>query len=136
MSSSIGAVEFDLVHGLPAALKLRTEVWEVAGLDGYGALTTGNGDAEFQLRSIVFISDTENNSTTANLVISSVAALQGTAVTVVDDYGDTYDSIIVEHVEVLSKKACIFEDDVNAIRLEFLWKMLSNPANSTPWPTT
>jgi len=134
---SIGGVEFDIIHGLPQIARFRVEVWEVPGLDGYGAMTLGKGNAEFDLVSIFYSANEDDNDGSADLIIAQSIALQGTAVNVVDDWrassgGDPYGPCIVQKVDASNaKKRVIFEGDDSAIRVEIRWHLLNQQLPAT-----
>jgi len=118
--SSIGAVSFDIMRGLPQELKTRTEAWETPGISGYGALRLGEGDAEFELTCVKYVADNATALTHAGTVIN----LQGTVATVTDDHATAYPSVLIRHVEV-SKRPCRWNGNADARRLEYRIKACS-----------
>jgi|SRR6185369_1249559 len=116
--SSVGGVTVSIVHGLPSSFKTRIETWEVPGITGYGALTMGQGDAEFDLTTVTFCA----NNSTANTHITNLVGLKGTVITVVDDYGDTYTNCLVHGMDY-KKTPLIWNGNAAAVRVEAQWKM-------------
>jgi len=98
--ASIGAVSCDLLSGEPPALKQRSEIWNVPGIDGYGVQVLGTGDAPFALRAVYF-------GTIAAVSAWAVAlqALQGTVATVVNDAGVIYTRCFLASVGPLRRSA-------------------------------
>lgn len=118
--SFVGNVEFHIMRGMPQQFKQTVETWRVPGLDGYGAQTLGQGDAEFELETVAYFF----NNAAANATIDASEAMQGTVVNLVDDFGDEYDSALVTNVQVLPKQPCIKNGITSAIRLTIRWKMV------------
>jgi len=113
--STLGDQTFHIIRGLPASLKQRVDVWEVPGIDGYGAQTLGLGDARFGLTCIAYTA----SSGAANTLIGLVEAMQGTLQTLVDDWGDTYTSLLVEKVDTTgAKKSVVYNGNFNAVRVQ------------------
>ena len=121
--ASIGSLTVDMIHGRPAPLKTVVETWRVPGLDGYGAQTQGFGDAEFDLTSIAYVAD----SSTADALLAAAAALQGTVVAIMDNWGKLFGHCVVTGVETSgpgAKKACR-RNNAAAVRVEIKWKMVT-----------
>lgn len=79
--ASVGGVTCDYVHGEAAELRERVDVWQVPGIDGYGAQKLAQGEADFMY--VLARYDTAANVETW---IDNIVALQGTLVTIVDDW--------------------------------------------------
>lgn len=121
--SSIGPVNFDIMRGVPSLIRPRVETWEVPGLDGYGAQTLGNGDAEFELETVAYFT----SNALADLHIVACVEVQGTVVTIVDDYGASFPAIIVVRVDTArAKMPVIHKGNANAVRVRIGWRMLAN----------
>jgi hypothetical protein len=115
--SSVGAISTDIMRGLPQGLKERLEVWEVPGIQGYGALKLAKGDAAFELQTVKYAAD----NTAAQAYKVAAEAAQGTVVTVTDDWGTAYAGALIEHVEI-TKQPCIRNGSAQ-VRVEARWKM-------------
>jgi hypothetical protein len=122
--ASIGGQGFEIMRGHPAPQKLRTEVWQVPGIDGYGVQTLGMGDSEFPLTTITYVAD----NAAAEALITACAALQGTLVSITDDCGNTFTNILVKEFDpskdLLAKQPVIAAGYPAAFRVEFRWLMV------------
>jgi hypothetical protein len=129
MKSMIGSIAVNIIRGVPPQLRYRVDTWQVPGIDGYGAMNIGLGDAEFDLLAIVYCDSNDD----ANGLIVQFTQLQGTIITVFDDFGDEYVNILPVHVDTVNcKTPCIWYGDgqlnANAVRLEVKLKCLTtNP---------
>lgn len=127
IDSDTDSLPIDIMRGVPAHLKTRVDVWEVPGVDGYGAQTLGQGDAEFELMTVNYCAD----NTEANGVIASAEGMQGAMCLVHDDFGDDYDNVLVTHVDTNgSKKPMQWQDNANAVRVELHWRCVTTQAQS------
>jgi hypothetical protein len=84
--ASVGGITCDIVRpNTPTANKQRVETWVVPGLNGIGAQKLGLNDAEWEFTLVEF-------DTKANVFswAASIEALQGTIITIVDDWDRTY----------------------------------------------
>lgn len=121
--STIGDMYVDIIRGIPQALKTRVDVYEVPGLNGYGAQTLGTGDAEFDLVSVLYCI----NNAAANVHIRACEALQSTVLILVDDYGDGYGNVLVKHVDTNNAKMpLIWNGNTNAVRVSVKWQMVTS----------
>jgi len=121
MSASIGGQSVDIIRKLAVDLKLRTEKFEVSGLDGYGAQTLGLGDSEFQLIVVKYCSsysDLASNNTAANTLIAALNAMEGTIISLVDNWGDTYNHVLVGAVESNEAKSPMIHLGNNGVRVQ------------------
>jgi len=92
--ASIGGVSCDFVHGgPPPGLETVLQEWRVSGINGRGAQDMGE-DADRGAYQVVK-HDSEANVLTW---IGNVQALQGTLVSVVDDWGQTWTNFLVLRV--------------------------------------
>lgn len=91
--ASIGAVGCDYVKGDSPGLKMRSRVWNVPGLHGYGLQLLGLGDAPFEFAAVQF-----GSGATLETWADSIDALQGTIVTIVNDLGISYGNCFIEQV--------------------------------------
>jgi len=97
---SIGGVSCDFVREESFNdLKLRVEIWQVPGLDGYGAQDLGFGDSNFRYRCVKYGTESEIETWFGNL-----EALQATIISATDDWGRTRHNLLVRHVEVIGKR--------------------------------
>ena len=122
MSSSIGTIATDIIHGLPQDTKMRVDVWEVPGINGYGAQQLGLADAEFALKSVKYILSTD--AVDPDTYVDNCNAAEGSIQTVTDDWGDPYPNILIKHV-VCQKSPCIYKGDAQAVRVEVDWSMVT-----------
>ena len=102
MATNIGGVGCDMLKGDLPALKTRLEVWQVPGLDGYGAIDLGLGDARGEVRAI-------KHDTPAAVYawVAAIEALQGTVVNMIMDWGITYTQVLIERVSAPQVTAAI-----------------------------
>lgn len=121
---AIGDVNFDLSRGLPQLLRPRVDLWEVPGIDGYGAQVLGNGQGEFDF---VVVSYQPSNSF-ANSFIDVLNALQGTVVSLTDDWGDDYDNVLVQNVDSRNAKRPCIHNGSAAVRVECTLRLLMTVA--------
>ncbi len=91
--AAVGAVSCDFVKGQHAEPKERTEVYQMPGADGYGAHLLGLGDSPFSFDAVKF-----GTNAAVNSWITSIAALQGTIVTIVDDFGDPLTNMLIQRI--------------------------------------
>lgn len=92
--AGIGGVACTFVKGaLPRGLAQRVETWHVPGLSGQAGLLLGFSDGDFSVRAILYDS-------TANVTTWKVAleALQGTVVSIVDDWNVTTTGLLITRV--------------------------------------
>ncbi|MFA7254125.1 MAG: hypothetical protein WC107_06260 [Patescibacteria group bacterium] len=83
--ASIGAVTCSFVKGEAPLPKQRVALWQVPGLNGYGAQRMGLGDSEFRFVAVFY--GTRNN---VVAWANAIQALQGTLQTVINDWGGYY----------------------------------------------
>ena len=102
MATGIGGVSCDYVQGSVAEPTQRTEVWQIQGLDGYGAQIMGLGDSSFRFD--VFKIDTNANVQTW---YDNLKVLKGTVVSAEDDWGDTYAGLLVTDVSPPDKRTAV-----------------------------
>lgn len=120
---TIGGFNVDIIRGLPQFLRPRVESWTVPGLDGEGAQTLGKGDAEFDLQTVNY----PTNLAAADTFIAAAVSLQGTIVSVVDNYGNTFPNVLVKHVAADGpgvKRPMIWKGS-NSARVELNWRMMT-----------
>lgn len=92
--ASIGGVSCDFVHGgPPAGLEPVLQEWRVSGMTGRGAQDMGKDADRATYQAVKH--DSEANVLTW---ITNVQGLQGTLVSVVDDWGQTWTYFLVLRV--------------------------------------
>lgn len=127
--ASLGDIDVDLLHVHAPLLKDRVDVWEVAGVDGYGAQTLGKGEADFSFVTVDYAYGNGSfaaNNTAADGIISAYADLVGgEALTLTDSFGTVTDNVLIRKCDDRwspeVKKAVIFAGDAGAIRVELHW---------------
>ena len=102
MAGSIGGHACDFVKGTLRALKETVETWRLPGVDGYGAQLLGFGDSSWQFTGVLYDSNTNVEAWFADL-----EALQGSIISITDDWGETYSNFLVTEVGVPSKTPAI-----------------------------
>jgi len=96
--SSIGGVTCSILRGNPGRTKIRVSIWEIPGVAGYGVQWEGLGDSAFALKAIFYSSPILVDAWAAAL-----AALQGSSVTIVDDWGVTHLACLLTDVGNVAK---------------------------------
>ena len=93
---SIGAVTCTFVRGTPHVGVQRVHVWETAGIDGYGAQLLGLGDCPFQVLAVcVDAAPFGVGYTNVAQWGQNIQALQGTIVSIINDWGTTYQKCLI-----------------------------------------
>ena len=106
MAVNIGSVSCTFLRALITPLRIETNAWRRAGLDGYGLQLLGKGQAECQITARYVIGE-ETPAESLALIeawYTSIIALQGTIVSAEDDHGLTPDNIMVMRVGALHKR--------------------------------
>jgi len=93
MATNIGGVGCDLVKGGAADQKSRVSLWQVPGVNGYGAHDLGQGESGFVYRAIKYGTEAE-----CRTWAGQMQALQGTVLTIVDDWDATHELMLVARV--------------------------------------
>lgn len=119
--SSIGTVSTDIIHGVPQGLKTRLDTWETPGLDGYGAQTLGRGDADYQIDSVKYIFEDDDDG--AGLYLLACEQQQGKIVTIVDDTGGNYAGVLIVHVDTSDRRSCLYLG-AQAWRVAVKWRCM------------
>jgi hypothetical protein len=102
MPVSIGSVSCTFVHGYIAASRELSETWHVNGINGWGVMLLGIGDGDFSLEATYY-----NTSAAVDTWLSSMQNLQGTIVSITNDFGQTVTQRFVERVEPSKEPAVI-----------------------------
>jgi hypothetical protein len=124
---SIGSYSPDYIISRCTQPATVVDVWSVPGVDGIGAQQMGTRGGEFQLVSVEYFFGYTDNSTSANTTESDCYAMQGTILTVTDNYGTTWENMLVTKVDTAfpgSKKRCVSNGDAKAVRLEIHWQLI------------
>lgn len=98
--AAVGGVTCDYVSGGRGGLKTRGEVWDVPGVDGFGARTLGQGKSSFRYT-------LKRIAAEASVLTwgASIEALQMTVVSITDDWGDAVSNCLITAVSPLVKSA-------------------------------
>ena len=91
--AGVGGIACTFVKGAARALKDRITLYQSPGRTGYGAHVTARGDAEFHFRAIKY-----HNRGEVDVWARSLEALQGTVVSIVDDWGFTHTNCLIVRV--------------------------------------
>ena len=91
-----GLIACTFLHaiGPPKALKERITVWQLPGLDGYGAQRLGLGDAEFGFTAVL-----HGTEAAVDAWIAKIERLQSRIVSAFDDWLKTHTKLLVTRVE-------------------------------------
>ncbi len=113
--AGIGGVSCNMVKGEAPAKKERLRVWQVPGIDGYGAHADGLGDSAF-----VFLGVKYGLRAAIETWSTAIEALQGSVVSIVNDWGTTYTNCLIQHVSVPRITAALWTgvDTRGEIRVE------------------
>lgn len=121
MAGVVGLIDVDIIRGVPEKLRTEMQTWRVPGLDGYGAMTIGQGDSEFNLTTILYVAD----NATAIAHRDAAIALQGTLITIDDDWENNYQNVLVDHVDASNFAQPVIKDGEPAVRCEIRFRMRS-----------
>lgn len=91
--AGVGGIACTFVKGAARGLKDRITLWQSPGRTGYGAHVTARGDAEFHFRAINY-----HNPGAVEAWARDIEALQGTVVSIVDDWGFTHINCLITRV--------------------------------------
>ena len=116
--ATVGAVGCTMVRGDCPGLAERSRLWQVPGHNGYGIQLLGTGNGRFGLVCIYYSTAADVAAWHANL-----QALQGTIVSIVNDYGTTYTYCFIHRVgpllrTVAGATGCRGECQVSGVRTE------------------
>ena len=101
--AKVGGITCDIVRpNTPTGNKQRVETWTVPGLDGVGAHLLGDNDGEWEFTLVRF--DTKINVFTW---AQQIEALQGTIVTIIDDWVATYVGMLVTGVSSPARRPAL-----------------------------
>lgn len=111
--ASIGGVACNYVKGFARSLKWRLDVWQVPGLNGYGAQNLGTGESEFSFTATYY-----GTAAAVNVFIAAIEALQGSTVTIVDDWGITYTYMMVTRVGPAARRTAVIPGTTTTTRVD------------------
>lgn len=100
--ASIGGVPCSILRGNPGLIKIRVGVWEIPGVAGYGVQWEGLGDSGFALKAIFY-----SSALLVDAWAAALAALQGSSVVIVDDYGITHLACLLTDVGNVTKNPAV-----------------------------
>lgn len=80
----------EAVHGP----RPRGQVWQMPGVDGYGAQVLGEGDSDFRFVAVYYAA----SAALADAWIRSIEDLQYSVVSVTDDFALTYTNLLITRV--------------------------------------
>jgi hypothetical protein len=102
--AQIGTIACTYVHtpqgSIPAALRMESAVWRVAGLAGYGIALVGLGGGDFTVTAVLLSSNAAVSAWAA-----AIQALQGTIVSITDDHANSFSGCYLEIVSNVLKSA-------------------------------
>jgi len=108
-----GGVSCDFVRPRGYADKsARVEIWQVPGVDSYGAQNLGQGDSFFRFTLIRIDTSANIESWRVN-----IEALKGAVISIVDDFNVTHSNCLVTRVSPLSKQY-VYHAGVSKARAE------------------
>lgn len=102
--ATVGAVTVELLSGDSDPQSEQVDVWTVPGQDGVGAQLLGSNQSAFSYVATLFGSSSDVETRLVNL-----AAIQGTVITIVDDFSKTRTSCLVTKVKRMGRKLVLRE---------------------------
>lgn len=111
--ATIGGITCTFVKGQGQSLTPRMELWNRPGMNGYGAMELGNGDSPFVFRAVGYALNAA-----VTTWINSLQALKGSVVTIVDDFGTTWASMLVTSSTIVSRTPRVNHDGNGDVRGE------------------
>lgn len=102
MAANVNGTSCDIVKGVPNELKTEVQTWGVPGVDGYGAQTLGQRGSEFRFQCVKY-----GTVASVNTWIAAMQAVQGSVVSLENDWGDTFDNMLIERVGQPTKEPAI-----------------------------
>ncbi len=120
VTPTIGGIQCTFLHERAwQPLKQTVEIWHVPGHDGFGGQILGKGDSPCQYEAKKLDSDANCESWA-----TSIYALQGTVVTVINEWGNQRDNVLVVSARFQAKVAdpvnggCRYEILINGLTLQ------------------
>jgi hypothetical protein len=87
---SIGGVTCTFVRGDAPNPKQRVMLWQVPGIDGYGAQTMGKGETEFHFSAVLY-----GTRSAVGSWATAIQDKQGKICVIVNDWGTTYSRCLI-----------------------------------------
>ena len=100
--ATIGGITCSILRGNPGRTKIRVSAWEIPGVAGYGVQLEGLGDSAFALVAIFY-----NSALLVDAWAAGLAALQGSIVTILDDWGVIHTACLLQQVGDVRKQPAI-----------------------------
>lgn len=96
--AAIGGVACTFVKGDLPNLTERADVWQIAGLNGYGIQRMGTGNGQFRIVAVLY-----STTLAVEAWYVALAALGGQIVTIINDWGTTAGNCFIERVSPLER---------------------------------
>ena len=100
--ASIAGIACTFCRGHIPANRPRVRVWQVPGVNGYGAKILGLGESEFRI-----LVEIQSTSLGANTFYAAMEALQGSIVTIINDWGNIFTNCLLTRIGPPQKVAQI-----------------------------
>lgn len=104
--AGIGGIACDFVKGNIRDLKTRVTAYQQTGFGGWGAHVVGRGDSSFAFTAVLY-----ERSGPIETWARAIESLQGTIISIVDDFGVTYFNCLVMRVGQPTKTTAIRPQD-------------------------
>ena len=102
MATSVGSVAIDILSGNVNPQRPRMETWHIPGVTGQGAQNMGSNQASFAYRATLY-----GTAAAVETRLVALAAVQGTVVTIEDDFGKQRANCLVTQVGTPQRKDII-----------------------------
>ena len=93
MAGFVGGVACSRVVGFARPQAERAQVWQVAGVDGYGIHLMGKGDSQNQFRLVYY-----GTTASCNAWYIGIRNLQGSILQIINEQGETFANQFVQSV--------------------------------------
>jgi hypothetical protein len=112
-------LDFDIIPAIPPTPRQVSTTWVTPGMDGFGALQDGSRAEEFTFSTVFYADSSED----ANDHGTAAIALESTALTLTNDWGDDFENVFVIEVNTDGfKKPCNHKGNANAVRCQIFWR--------------
>lgn len=107
--ATFGGIACTFIHNQGVAnLRQRIEMWVVPGVDNVGSRKLGASDSQWAFELVLY-----GSSANVEAWYSAICNLQGTVITIVDDWGTTYAAnMLVAQIGPLMKQARVNTDSL------------------------
>lgn len=95
---TVGGVSVDLLKGNAEPQKMSSKTWRVPGRAGLGIMLMGENQSTFDYVAVVY------EASGAQTTIDALEALQGTVVTIVDEFGKSRTNCFIARVGTPTRK--------------------------------